>query len=187
METADVIVLGAGAAGMMCALTAGRRGRRVLVLELLRQPGAKILISGGGRCNFTNRETAPERFLSANPHFCKSALSRYSHYDFIAMVERHRIAYHEKTLGQLFCDGSARAIVAMLAAECVSAGVALHLGCRVIDVSRANHFRVATDQGNFTGSALVIATGGCSIPKLGATRFAYDLARRFELPVIQPQ
>jgi predicted Rossmann fold flavoprotein len=187
METADVIILGAGAAGMMCALTAGRRGRRVLLLELLQQPGAKILISGGGRCNFTNRETAPERFLSANPHFCKSALSRYTHHDFIAMVERHRIAYHEKTLGQLFCDGSARAIVAMLATECVSAGVELQLGCRVVDVSRADHFRVATDQGIFTASALVIATGGCSIPKMGATRFAYDLARRFELPVIQPE
>ena len=187
METADVIILGAGAAGMMCALMAGRRGRRVLVLELLQQPGAKILISGGGRCNFTNREIAPERFLSANPHFCKSALSRYTQSDFIAMVERHRIAYHEKTLGQLFCDGSARAIVAMLSAECAGAGVVLRLGCRVSAVHRSDRFLVATDQGQFAAAALVIATGGCSIPKMGATRFAYDLAQRFELPVVEPQ
>jgi predicted Rossmann fold flavoprotein len=187
METADVIILGAGAAGMMCALTAGRRGRRVLLLELLRQPGAKILISGGGRCNFTNRETTPERFLSANPHFCKAALSRYTQDDFIGMVERHRIAYHEKKLGQLFCDGSARAIVEMLTAACAGARVALRLGCRVSEVSRADHFRVATNQGSFAAPALVIATGGCSIPKMGATRFAYDLAQRFELPVVEPQ
>ncbi|HEY2525742.1 MAG TPA: FAD-dependent oxidoreductase, partial [Candidatus Binataceae bacterium] len=131
METFDVIVLGAGAAGLMCAIGAGRRGRRVLLLEHNPGPGKKILISGGGRCNFTNLETAPERFLSANPHFCKSALSRYTERDFIAMVERHRIRYHEKTLGQLFCDGSAREILAMLLAECGAAAVDFRANHRV--------------------------------------------------------
>src|SRR5580658_3025321 len=160
METFDVIVLGAGAAGMMCAMGAGRRGRRVLLLEHNDQPGAKILISGGGRCNFTNLEVTPERFLSANPHFCKSALSRYSQRDFIAMVERHRIAYHEKTLGQLFCDGSAREILAMLLAECGAATVDLRLGHAVKSIARAERFRVETDRASFTTPALVIATGG---------------------------
>jgi predicted Rossmann fold flavoprotein len=183
----DVIILGAGAAGMMCALTAGQRGRRVLMIESLRQPGAKILISGGGRCNFTNLAISPERYLSRNPHFCKSALSRYSQHDFIAMVERHRIAYHEKTLGQLFCDGSARAIVEMLMRECADAGVVTLTGCSAGEVKRGDGFRVATDRGDFRAPALVIATGGCSIPKMGATRFAYELARRFGLPVVEPR
>jgi predicted Rossmann fold flavoprotein len=174
METFDVIVLGAGAAGMMCAMSAGRRGRRVLVLEHNAEPGAKILISGGGRCNFTNLEAIPERFLSANPHFCKSALSRYTERDFIAMVERHGIRYHEKTLGQLFCDGSAREILVMLIKECSRAAVA-----------RADRFRVETDRGSFAAPVLVIATGGLSIPKLGASGFAYDLARRFGLGLIE--
>src|SRR5438128_4532236 len=144
METFDVIVLGAGAAVMMCAMGAGRRGRRVLLLEHGAQAGAKILISGGGRCNFTNREVTPERFLSANPHFCKSALSRYTERDFIAMVERHRIRYHEKTLGQLFCDGSAREILAMLLEECAAAAVDLRAGHHVTAVTRADRFRVET-------------------------------------------
>jgi predicted Rossmann fold flavoprotein len=187
METFDVIVLGAGAAGMMCAMRAGRRGRRVLLLEHGVQAGAKILISGGGRCNFTNLEVTPERFLSANPHFCKSALSRYTERDFIAMVERHRIRYHEKTLGQLFCDGSAREILAMLLEECAAAGVDLRVGRQVGAVTRADRFRVQTDRGGFAARALVVATGGLSIPKIGASSFAYDLARRFELAVIDPR
>ena len=186
-QSFDAIIVGAGAAGMMCALTAGQRGRRVLLLEHLDRPGAKILISGGGRCNFTNLEVTPERFLSRNPHFCKSALSRYTQHDFIAMVERHGIAYHEKTLGQLFCDGSAREIVEMLAAECSAARVELRLGCSVSEISRAAEFRVATTSGTFRSPALVIASGGLSIPKMGATSFAYDSARRFELPIVEPR
>jgi predicted Rossmann fold flavoprotein len=187
METFDVVVLGAGAAGMMCAMSAGRRGRRVLLLEHGAQAGAKILISGGGRCNFTNLEVTPERFLSANSHFCKSALSRYTERDFIAMVERHRIRYHEKTLGQLFCDGSAREILAMLLAECAAAAVDLRAGHRITAVTRADRFRVETDRGSFIAPVLVIATGGLSIPKMGASSFAYDLARRFGLGVIGPR
>ncbi len=187
MEAFDVVVLGAGAAGMMCAMSAGRRGRRVLLLEHGAQAGAKILISGGGRCNFTNLEVTPERFLSANPHFCKSALSRYTERDFIAMVERHRIRYHEKTLGQLFCDGSAREILAMLLAECAAAAVDLRAGHRITAVTRADRFRVETDRGSFIAPVLVIATGGLSIPKMGASSFAYDLARRFGLGVIGPR
>ena len=171
MESFDVVIVGAGAAGLMCAMTAGNRGRRVLLLEHNDQAGAKILISGGGRCNFTNLEIAPERFLSANPHFCKSALSRYTQHDFIALVERHRIRYHEKTLGQLFCDGSAREILAMLLAECAAAGVDLRTGHRVTEITRADRFRIETNKGSFVAPALVIATGGLSIPKMGATSF----------------
>ena len=187
MESFDVVIVGAGAAGLMCAMTAGNRGRRVLVLEHNDQAGAKILISGGGRCNFTNLEIAPERFISANPHFCKSALSRYTQHDFIAMVERHRIRYHEKTLGQLFCDGSAREILAMLLAECAAARVDLRNRHRVTGITRSDHFRIETDKGIFTAPALVIATGGLSIPKMGASGFAYDVARRFDLEVIEPR
>ena len=172
---------------MMCAMTAGQRGRRVLLLEHIDRPGAKILISGGGRCNFTNLETTPDRFLSANPHFCKSALSRYGPRDFIALVERHRIRYHEKTLGQLFCDGSARQIVAMLIAECAAGDVDLRLGHSVTGITRSDRFRVETNKGSFIAPALVIATGGLSIPKLGATGFAYDVARRFGLAVTEPR
>jgi predicted Rossmann fold flavoprotein len=188
MDEADVVVLGAGAAGLMCAFTAGRRGRRVVVLDHASQPGEKILISGGGRCNFTNLHCAPERFLSTNPHFCRSALARYTPRDFLDMVERHRIAWHEKTLGQLFCDGSARQIVAMLLAECEAAGVDIRLRQRIGEVSRAERFRVETDAGPIEAAAVVLATGGLSIPKLGATGLAYDLARRFGLPltVIRP-
>jgi predicted Rossmann fold flavoprotein len=177
----DVVVLGAGAAGLMCAAVAGRRGRRVLVIDHASEAGAKILISGGGRCNFTNLHTEPERFLSDNPHFCRSALERYRPEDFVAAVERHRIGYHEKTLGQLFCDGSARAIVGMLLAECEAAGVALRLATKVTSVSRPEHFRVESDGGAFTAESLVVATGGLSIPKLGATGFAYELAAQFGL------
>jgi len=171
----------------MCAMTAGRRGKRVLLLERGDSAGAKILISGGGRCNFTNLEVTPERFISGNPHFCKSALSRYTQHDFIALVEKHRIKYHEKTLGQLFCDGSAREILAMLLAECAAAGVDLRVGHDVTEITRADHFRIATSGGSFVSSAIVLATGGLSIPKLGATSFAYDAARRFGLNVIEPR
>ncbi|HLH76939.1 MAG TPA: NAD(P)/FAD-dependent oxidoreductase [Candidatus Binataceae bacterium] len=187
MEKFDAVVVGAGAAGLMCALTAGQRGRRVCVLEHGPQVGAKILISGGGRCNFTNREVSAERFLSVNPHFCKSALSRYTPSDFIALVERHGIAYHEKTLGQLFCDGSARQIVEMLLHECAQAGVEIRLNCALREIVHANGFCLATARGALEAAALVIATGGLSIPKLGASGFAYDVARRFGLRVIEPR
>jgi len=177
----DAIVAGGGAAGLMCALRAGQRGRRVLVLEHADKVGKKILISGGGRCNFTNLDSRPEAFLSANPHFAKSALARYTQHDFIALVEKHRIAWHEKTLGQLFCDGSARQIVAMLLAECAFAGVEVKVAHRITGVDRADHFTVATDHGGFTASSLVLATGGLSIPRMGATGFSHDVARRFGL------
>ncbi|MGZ5843165.1 MAG: NAD(P)/FAD-dependent oxidoreductase [Xanthobacteraceae bacterium] len=182
-EAFDVVVIGAGAAGLMCALTAGQRGRKVLLLDHADKVGAKILISGGGRCNFTNLHCAPDRFISANPHFHKSALDRYTQHDFIALVERHRIAYHEKTLGQLFCDGSARAIVAMLMTECAAGHVDVRIAHRVTDISHAGRFRVDTNKGSFTAASLVLATGGLSIPKMGATGFAYDIAKRFGLRV----
>ncbi len=188
MESFDAVIIGAGAAGLMCAIEAGRRGRRVLLLDHAQAPGAKILISGGGRCNFTNLEAdLPERYLSANPHFCKSALSRYTPRDFIAMVERHRIPYHEKTLGQLFCDGSAREILAMLLAECRAARVDLRLGHRINGIERADRFRVETSRAAFDAASVVIATGGLSIPKIGATGFAYDIARRFGLAMVEPR
>jgi predicted Rossmann fold flavoprotein len=181
----DVIILGAGAAGLMCAIRAGQRGRRVLLLDHAPQVGAKILISGGGRCNFTNLATVPERFLSDNAHFCRSALSRYKPADFVALVRKHGIPFHEKTLGQLFCDGSARDIVAMLLSECTAAGVDVRVRHRILDVSRPDAFRVETDQGAFSAGSLVVATGGMSIPKMGATGFAYELARRFGLRLTQ--
>jgi predicted Rossmann fold flavoprotein len=184
----DAIVLGAGAAGMMCAATAGARGLRVLLVDHADAPGRKILISGGGRCNFTNIHTAPDRYLSTNPHFAKSALGRYTAQDFIALVDRHGIGWHEKTLGQLFCDGSARQIVEMLLAECAAAGVKLMLGHPVTAVDHdGDGFRVTIDGREAWGRALVLATGGPSIPKLGATGFAYDIARRFGLSVVQPR
>ena len=167
----------------MCAAIAGQRGRRVLLLDHADEPGKKILISGGGRCNFTNRDATAARFFSSNPHFCKSALARYTARDFIALVEKHGIAYHEKTLGQLFCDGSARAIVAMLLAECAAGHVDLRLSHRITDVGRADGFRVETDHGAFTAPGLVLATGSLSIPKMGATGFAHDVAHRFGLPL----
>ena len=181
MEAAEVVVLGAGAAGLMCALVAGQRGRRVVVLDHARRAGEKILISGGGRCNFTNLHCAPDRFYSANPHFCRSALSRYTAQDFLAMVEQHRIPWHEKTLGQLFCDGSARAIVDMLLAECAAAGVEVRMEQRIGEVSRADTFRVELDSGFLQSESLVLATGGLSIPKIGATGLAYRVAQRFGL------
>jgi hypothetical protein len=184
-EEFDAVILGAGAAGMMCALIAGRRGRRVLLLDHADEPGRKILISGGGRCNFTNLDVRPERFFSGNPHFCRSALARYTQQDFIALVDRHGIAWHEKTLGQLFCDGSARQIVAMLVQECAEAGVELRLGQHVGTVTRTDRFTVELDAGEVTASALVLATGGLSIPKMGATGLAHDIARRFGLPVTE--
>ena len=184
----DAIVLGAGGAGLMCAATAGQRGRRVLLLDHAEEPGKKILISGGGRCNFTNLHTAPDRYLSQNPHFAKSALGRYTAQDFLALVEAHGIAWHEKTLGQLFCDGSARQIVALLLAECAKGGVALHCGDAIGEVSHADGlYRVNYGPHSATAPALVIATGGPSIPKLGASGFAYDLARRFGLKVVEPR
>lgn len=187
-EVYDAIVLGAGAAGLMCAAEAGRRGRRVLVLERADRPGKKILISGGGRCNFTNLYTAPDRFLSANPHFAKSALSRYTPRDFITLVERHGIAWHEKTLGQLFCDGSARQIVDMLLREVEASGGEIACGQAIGDVAHADgRFSVVTGQRTLRARALVIATGGPSIPKMGATGFAYDLARKFGLKVVEPR
>jgi len=179
----DAIVLGGGAAGLMCAITAGRRGRRVAVLEHAERIGKKILISGGGRCNFTNLHCRPENFLSANPHFCNSALARYTPHDFIALVDKHHIPYHEKTLGQLFCDGSAREIVAMLEAECHSVEVEVVTGARVREVTRADRFVVRTDAGQIHAPALVVATGGLSIPKMGATAFGYELARQFGLKI----
>ena len=181
----DVIVAGAGAAGLMCALRAGQRGRSVLLLEHADAVGKKILISGGGRCNFTNLLSRPEAFLSANPGFCKSALARYTQNDFIALVETHRIAWHEKTLGQLFCDGSARQIVAMLLAECDAAGVDVRVAHRITDIAKAHCFMVETDHGAFSSASLVLATGGLSIPKMGATGFAHDVARRFGLALTE--
>jgi len=184
----DVIVLGAGAAGLMCAAVAGQRGRRVLLIDHADEAGKKILISGGGRCNFTNIHTAPDRYISANPHFAKSALSRYTAQDFIAMVDRYGIAWHEKTLGQLFCDGSARQIVTMLLEECAKGAVELLLGRSISAVDHADGlFRVTCGNRSVAAKALVIATGGPSIPKMGATGFAYDLARRFGLKVVEPR
>ncbi|WP_423142897.1 NAD(P)/FAD-dependent oxidoreductase [Parablastomonas sp. CN1-191] len=184
----DAIILGGGAAGLFCAARAGQRGRNVVVLEKASEVGRKILISGGGRCNFTNIHTAPDRYISANPHFAKSALARYTPRDFLDLVEAHGIPWHEKTLGQLFCDGSARQIVAMLLAECAKGGAVVRTGQEVGAVDHADGvFTVATQQGPVRGRALVIATGGPSIPKMGATGFAYDLARRFGLKVVEPR
>ena len=181
----DVIILGAGAAGFMCAIAAGGRGRRVLLLDHADKPGAKILISGGGRCNFTNIHCAPDRFISGNPHFAKSALSRYTPRDFITLVEKHRIAWHEKTLGQLFCDGSARQIVAMLLAECETAGVTLRLNTHVTAVSKPDIFKITTNHGDLVADSLVLATGGLSIPKMGVTGLAHNIARNFGLRITE--
>ena len=184
MMHADVIVLGGGAAGLMCAATAGRRGRRVLVLEGSNRVGKKILMSGGGRCNFTNLHCEPANFISANPHFCKSALSRYTQWDFIALVEKYGIPYHEKESGQLFCDNSSKDIVAMLLAECEQAGVEIRTSVGIEAVSYDSGYTTRTAQGNFTSTALVVATGGLSIPKMGATGFGYQVARQFGLDVL---
>jgi predicted Rossmann fold flavoprotein len=179
----DVLILGGGAAGLMCAMTAGRRGRRVALIEHAERVGKKILISGGGRCNFTNLHCRPDNFLSANPHFCKSALARYTPQDFIALVEKHRIHYHEKTLGQLFCNGSAREIVAMLEEECRAAYVDIFTATHVRELTRTDSFVAHAGENEFHSPALVVATGGLSIPKMGATAFGYELARKFDLKV----
>jgi predicted Rossmann fold flavoprotein len=187
MSSFDVIIIGAGAAGLMCAITAGARGKRVLLLDHNSQAGAKILISGGGRCNFTNSGTRPENFLSENPHFSRSALSRYTPADFLALMAKHTIAWHEKTLGQFFCDGSARQVVAMLLAECAASGVSVTLATKATDIRKSEHFTVETTEETYTAPALVLATGGLSIPKMGATGFSYDVAKTFGLKVITPR
>ena len=191
MRHFDVIIIGAGAAGLMCAIQAGQRGRSVLVLEKSNKAGRKILISGGGRCNFTNLYTEPDAYLSHNPHFCKSALSRYTQWDFISLVEKHGLSWTEKTLGQLFCDQKAGAIVDMLLAECRDTGVKIELNCEVNGISKRSEdadgdtFTLETDQSNYTTNSLVIATGGPSIPKMGATDFGIKVAKQFELSTYQ--
>jgi len=175
----DTIIIGAGAAGLMCAIEAGKRGRKILVLENAEKIGKKILISGGGRCNFTNLAVKPENFISSNPHFCKSALARYTPQDFISLVEKHGIKYHEKKLGQLFCDGSAKEIVQMLQNECDDVGVEIKVNCTVSEILKNDKFTVKTNIGEFTSESLVIATGGISIPQMGATDFGYKTAKQF--------
>ena len=185
MIRCDVVIVGGGAAGLMCAIEAGKRGRRVLVIERSDQVGKKILISGGGRCNFTNLHVAPNNFISANPHFCKSALARYSPENFIRLVEHHGIAYHEKELGQLFCDLSAKLIVQMLVDECRQAGVRIEVDCVVSGIERTSDgFALETSRGSVDTSALVVASGGLSIPKMGATGFGYELAKRFDHSIV---
>jgi len=183
-RTFDALILGAGAAGLLCAAEAGRRGRRVAVLELADRIGKKILISGGGRCNFTNIHCRPENFISANEHFAKSALARYTPSDFIALVEKHRIPYHEKTLGQLFCDRSAQDITNMLESECRDAGVQIFLNVKIHEVQHTSEFAARTGSDEFRAPVLVAATGGLSIPKIGATSLGYDLARQFRLKIV---
>lgn len=193
MET-DVLILGAGAAGLMCAMVAGRRGRRVHVLEHADSPGKKILISGGGRCNFTNIHARPENYISENPHFARSALARYTPQHFLSLVESHRVPWHEKTLGQLFCDRSAHDILNLLLVECASVGARIQLSTKIISVARAARaktphpgFRVETSAGLLFAHSIVVATGGLSIPKMGATSLGYDLARQFGQPLIEPR
>ena len=184
----DVVVIGAGAAGMMCAAEAGKRGKSVLLIEHYHKLGEKIRISGGGRCNFTNIHAKPENFLSQNPHFCRSALARYTPRDFIKLVEKHGIGYHEKTLGQLFCDDSATQIIDMLKIECDRAHVQWCMPCSVLSVDREQaRFSVKSDQGDFIANAMVIATGGLSVPKIGATPFGYKVAEQFGLKIVPPR
>jgi predicted Rossmann fold flavoprotein len=185
MRKFDALVLGGGAAGLLCAIEAGKRGRRVAVLEHAERIGKKILISGGGRCNFTNIHCQSENFISANEHFAKSALARYTPADFVALVEKHRIPYHEKTLGQLFCDRSAQDIIDMLESECRAAGVQTFLQSRIREVQHTTEFVVRTESAEFSAPALVVATGGLSIPKMGATPFGYELARQFGLKIVE--
>jgi predicted Rossmann fold flavoprotein len=185
MDDYDVIILGGGAAGLMCAIAAGQRGRSVVVLEASNKVGKKILMSGGGRCNFTNIHCEPSRFISANPNFCISALSRYTQWDFIALVEQHAIAYHEKALGQLFCDDSSKAILEMLVQECGQAGVDIRTDTKVSEVCRNERFELTTNQSALTAESLVVATGGLSVPKMGASDFGYRLARQFDLKVLE--
>ncbi len=182
-QSFDVIILGGGAAGLMCAIEAGKRGRRVAVLEHADRIGKKILISGGGRCNFTNLHCTPDNFLSENPHFCKSALARYIPADFIGLVEKYKIPYHKKKLGQLFCDRSAQDIVGMLESECQAAGAQIFVKTRTLEVQNRDRFVVRTETGEFHAPALVVATGGLSIPKIGATAFGYEIARQFGIRI----
>jgi len=185
MEYVDVIVIGGGAAGLMCAIAAGRRGRRVIVLEGSNRVGKKILMSGGGRCNFTNTYTEPSRFIGSNPHFCKSALSRYTQQDFVDLIEKHGIPYHEKTLGQLFCNNSSRDVVEMLLQECDEAGVSVVTDADQTTVSHEGEYAVRCSRGSFSCSSLVVATGGLSIPRMGASDFGYRLARQFDLRITE--
>ncbi|HEY8160047.1 MAG TPA: NAD(P)/FAD-dependent oxidoreductase [Methylobacter sp.] len=185
MADTDVIIIGAGASGLMCAIEAGKRGRKVLVLDHANKAGKKILMSGGGRCNFTNYSVEPDNYISHNPHFCKSALSRYSQWDFLALVGRYRIPFHERDHGQLFCDESAKDILDMLLAECNMAGVVVHLNTCINSVERlADKFHVKTGSGSFTCQSLVVATGGLSIPKMGATPLGYKIAEQFGIKVL---
>jgi predicted Rossmann fold flavoprotein len=184
VRSCDVLIIGGGAAGLWCAIEAGRRGRSVILLDHAPKIGRKILISGGGRCNFTNVHVAPDKYLSNNPHFCKSALARYTPADFIGEIDAHGIAYHEKTLGQLFCDQSAKLIVAMLLAECAKAGVEILTSCSISAVDSRERFSVATTHGEFRAPRLVIATGGLSIPSIGATDLGYRIARDFHVPLV---
>lgn len=187
MKKYDAVIIGAGAAGLMCALRAGQRGRRVLLLEHADKVGKKILISGGGRCNFTNLQIGKDRFLSQNQNFCISALKGYGQRDFIALVEKHGISYHEKTLGQLFCDKSARDIVNMLLEECRSGQVEIKLSQQILDIGRSDLFSLQTYDGIIQAQALVLATGGLSIPKMGATGFTYKTAEHFKVPIVRPR
>jgi hypothetical protein len=191
MTETDVLILGAGAAGLMCAIYAGRRGRRVLVIEHADRPGKKILISGGGRCNFTNIHAGSENYISSNPHFARSALARYTPQNFLALVESHRIHWHEKTLGQLFCDRSSHDILNLLLAECAAANAGVQLSTRVISIAQTAappaRFRVETSAGPVLAQSVVIATGGLSIPNMGATSFGYDIARQFNHPIVEPR
>ncbi|MBY0354174.1 MAG: NAD(P)/FAD-dependent oxidoreductase [Rickettsiales bacterium] len=187
MKNHDVVIIGAGAAGLMCAIEAGKRGRSVLVMDHASKPAEKIRISGGGRCNFTNLHITPKNFLSQNPSFCVSALTRYTPHDFIALIKKHHIAFHEKTQGQLFCDGSAREIIAMLLVECERVGVQLVLETTIHSVgTKTSNFSLSTSMGELRSESLVIASGGLSIPKMGATGFGYDIARQFGLPIVPP-
>lgn len=188
MDKVDVIVIGAGAAGLMAAISAGKRGRKVLVLDHSNKVGKKILMSGGGRCNFTNYDIQPENYISQNPHFCKSALSRYTQWDFIALVEKHGIAYHEKTLGQLFCDNKSKDILNMLLDECEQVKATIRDHCCIEKITKIEQgFKVTTNQGNKQCQSLVVATGGLSIPKMGATGFGYEIAKQFGIEVLPAQ
>jgi predicted Rossmann fold flavoprotein len=188
MKFFDVVIVGAGAAGLMCAATAVQRGRKVLLVDSSKAAGEKIRISGGGRCNFTNLYTSPKNFISENPHFCVSALKRFTSHDFIALVKKHQIAFHEKTLGQLFCDGSARQIIEMLLKECASGDFKMQLQSEVSEIKKSeNFFEIKIENEFVKCESLVIATGGLSIPKMGATGFGYDVARQFSLKIIPPK
>jgi predicted Rossmann fold flavoprotein len=180
----NVIIIGAGAAGLMCAIEAGKRGRKVLLLDHAQNVGEKIRISGGGRCNFTNIHASPANYISQNPKFCISALSRYTQHDFLALIKKHNIAYHEKTLGQLFCDTSSKEIIDMLLQECRDAGVRIQTDAKVDAVEKSTEFSIKTSVGDFSSESLVIATGGLSIPKMGATGFGYNIAKQFGLNII---